>query len=78
MTAADLQLLGKLADMCRRKGVKTAHCGDVHLEMGTLDAPPKKAQPDTEKCACGHPAYQHVHGLCLDGCEPDKCGEAPQ
>ncbi len=30
---------------------------------------------DNEACRCGHAGFQHQIGLCLLGCDPEKCIE---
>jgi hypothetical protein len=74
--SVDLAILGKLADLCRDKGIKSMAWGDVKLELGIRDVEmkdkPKSEDPDV--CKCGHSLSAHVNGLCVLGpCEPDKC-----
>lgn len=74
--------LAALVDMLRGKGVRVFH-GELDgkpivLELGPAlipDAPPGRAEPDPEKCRCGHGFHQHQSGLCLIGCEVEQCAE---
>ena len=74
---ADLVIIGKLADLCRAKGVKAISVDGVTIEMGAPEVPPMKADAkkvDADMCACGCPMAGHQAGLCaFRGCSPDKC-----
>jgi hypothetical protein len=72
--------LGALCDLLRAKGVRRYHGildgAPCELEFLPPEAPPlKDSKPtvDAETCHCGHGLHAHNAGLCLLGCEPDKC-----
>lgn len=77
MTDEEIETIGRLADMCRRHGVKSIDVGGCKMELlpkEDTSAPAAKAT-DSELCRCGHPMYAHMNGLCTvsGGCDPSKC-----
>mgnify|MGYP001557757233 FL=1 len=77
MTEAEISTIGKLADMCRAKGVRVLDVpGSIHLELEQVHAPMStKPAVDPDVCRCGHPEHAHMNGLCIHACEPEKCVE---
>lgn len=75
MTDAEIEVVGRLADMLRAKGVKSIDVGGckMELEPSQPKAEPSTSQADPDICKCGCPEYAHVNGLCINGCEPSKC-----
>lgn len=76
MTDAEIATIEKCIVLLRRYGVKSMDCGGLKLEMGPpIDdsAPAKSPAVDIEQCRCGHGEHQHMNGLCVMGCEPEKC-----
>lgn len=72
---ADLATIGKLADLCRSKGVKSITVDGVTLELLPAEPPPMKSSEakDPDTCGCGHGLHAHNAGLCLHGCAVEKC-----
>ncbi len=75
MTDEEIATIGRVADMCRAKGIKLLDIpNNIKME---LDPTPAKDTPgpttDPDMCSCGHPEYAHTNGLCVTGCDPDKC-----
>lgn len=67
-------------DQLRGKGIRVFKGpfgeGVVELELGPAlvpDGPVGPEAKDPSVCACGCPVYAHTQGLCLAGCEADKC-----
>ncbi len=67
-------------DALRAKGVRTfkGPLADSHVELEL--GPPVPVEVKAEKvveadlCGCGHKTWEHGdRGLCLFGCEPEKC-----
>jgi hypothetical protein len=83
MTTKDLIPLGKLFDLLREKGVRSFRSDALHIEMSPeapVAANPEalrevleKASQSEDGCKCGHPEYAHNAGLCLQGCDEEKC-----
>ena len=75
MKIESLGELGRL-DMLREKGVRSFEDGVLRLSLAPAEPPPHKPEapaPD-ETCRCGHLPYEHGDGgLCLKGCEVEKC-----
>lgn len=72
-------------DALRGKGVRTYKGpfeeGTIEIELGPAlipDAPQTATEKDKSLCGCGCPVYAHTNGLCLAGCEPEKCVEASE
>lgn len=66
-------------DEMKRRGVRTFKFGELEAEFAPAEAPPmkeSKAVAELDNCKCGHALHAHNGGLCLQGCEPDKCMEA--
>jgi len=80
MTEAEIETIGKLADMCRSKGVRSIDVGGCKLELEPLPAKAEPSAPssDPDMCKCGHPEFAHNNGLCIHACEPEKCVENPE
>ncbi len=77
MTPDDVKAVGDLIDLLRKKGAKRFAGYGVDLELGPLDAPAKgdakREHADHDACKCGHELTEHQAGLCLRGCDIDKC-----
>lgn len=75
MTDAEIATIGKLADMCRSKGIRILVNDGFRIELGPVmdETSTAKAGPDPEVCRCGHQMHRHMNALCVDGCDPDKC-----
>lgn len=75
VTDAEIEIVGRLADMLRAKGVKSIDVGGCRMELEPIQAKaePSKPQVDHDLCDCKCPEYAHVNGLCVNGCEPSKC-----
>jgi len=82
VTSEDIQTVATLADMLRAKGVRSFEGLGLRLELeptqervieAALPAKPPVAQGDDETCKCGHPHYAHQGGLCIHGCDVEKC-----
>lgn len=41
-------------------------------EVEKQEAPTAKV-PDADVCACGHPAFAHPNGPCVEGCSAEEC-----
>lgn len=83
-----LDNLSMLLDLLQRKGVKR-YAGPVlsarpdegvcetrvELELSPAPdmTPAEKTTVDPDACRCGHPETAHTNGLCLFGCEVDRC-----
>ena len=72
--------LGATLDMLRSKGVSKYREDDGRsfaVEFfPSVAAQPEMdaAKPDPNICRCGHFKHEHGdHGLCLIGCDPEKC-----
>jgi hypothetical protein len=71
----------KLTDvlaLLKKHGVRKFQFGSLQVEFEPVQPAEPKPQPpaEEEKCRCGHVHHQHSEtGLCLIGCEPDKCAE---
>lgn len=75
MTLAELD--SALA-MLKRQGVKSyvdvAGGGfEVEFWPSSPDFKPSEALKDEDKCRCGHAQHEHNAGLCLLGCDPERC-----
>lgn len=76
MTDAEIQTISKLCDALRARGVRRCEIpGSICVEfMPSADEmqPPK---PEIAKpwCKCGHEEYQHMNGMCVTGCAPERC-----
>lgn len=50
----------------------------IELLPASMPAPaddkPDAKTPDPDVCACGHGIHEHQNGLCLHGCDEEKCG----
>lgn len=77
-----LDCLSMLLDLLQRKGVKKYHgpwsaeaLGSVELELSPAPdmTPAEKTTIDPDACRCGHPETAHTNGLCLFGCEIERC-----
>lgn len=78
MTPADthtIEMVAALADVARKKGIRSLTVDGLVLEMGPLDVPakPDPKQFETDQCACGHGLHEHQGGLCLRGCDVSRC-----
>ena len=77
MKAGELDALLSLVDSLRARGVRRYKAGDIELELGPLEAPPppdaKPGETPPDACKCGHAEYAHVNGLCVHGCDVEKC-----
>lgn len=79
------QALLTFVDRLRGAGVKSykgQFDGDlIELELGPpviAEPQPSKPEADPDKCRCGHMVYEHNQGLCLVGCDAEKCVEPEQ
>lgn len=77
MTTEEIETIGKLADMCRAKGVRVLDVpGSIRMELEQTQAPTSpKPSSEPDICRCSHPVHAHMNGLCIHGCEPEKCEE---
>jgi hypothetical protein len=78
MTESEIEIVGKLADMLRAKGVRSIDVGGCKMELGSMPAKveqfaPKSSIPEPDVCKCGHREFEHMNGFCSLGCEPEKC-----
>ncbi len=82
MTDAEIATIGKLADLCRSKGIRLIDLpGSVRLELDEVWRPSGEKMsiaqalkaPEADECKCGHPLHAHMGGLCVLGCEVEKC-----
>lgn len=62
-------------DEMKRRGVRTFTFGELSAEFAPSEAPmrPEAKTLQTDTCQCGHGLHEHQSGLCLRGCEVDKC-----
>ena len=76
MTPEEIEIVGKLADMCRSKGIRSIDVGGCKLDMGDVPAiATPKPTNDPDVCRCGHQEHQHMNGLCVYGCDAEKCAD---
>lgn len=66
-----------LVDQLRARGVRRYRTSELELELGATESPsPPEMKPNAvppDACKCGHPEYAHVNGLCVHGCDVEKC-----
>lgn len=73
-TPETLDDLVALTDKLKERGVRSFSLGRFSVNFAAPEAPPlKEKASDGDACNCGHPLHHHNNGLCLIGCEPDKC-----
>ncbi len=78
---SDKLSLLRMIDELQKRGVKSfsglIDGEQVALEFGPLTEPVPASAPfvDPEQCRCGHAGFQHQSGLCILGCDPEKCIE---
>ena len=79
MTDAEIAIIGRLADMCRTKGIRMLDIpNSVHLELESQAAAlASQAGPaaDPDLCRCGHPEHAHMNGLCIHACDVGRCSQ---
>lgn len=67
----------KYAETCRTAGVRVLDIsGVIRLEMEPRQAEEprsSKAIPAADVCKCGHAEHAHMNGLCVLGCDVEKC-----
>lgn len=76
MTDAEIATLAKMADVCLAKGIRLLEVGGCRMEFGPKEAPlpaERQGQAELDMCRCGHAEHQHMNGLCVLGCGPDRC-----
>jgi hypothetical protein len=84
MTDTEMEIVGKLCDVLRAKGVTAWKGADCEITLGPLPMPDVKeaadafradAEGSADKCRCGCPMHAHVNGLCAHGCAIEACLE---
>lgn len=77
MTDAEIETIGKLAEMCRKHGIKLVEIPNIvrmEVELVPVETKPvAKKDADADLCGCGHPEFAHTNGLCVLGCDAEKC-----
>lgn len=76
--AFDLQAISKLCDVLNAKGVRSFKTDGFELVFNEPEdaepaAPEPKPSVDPDLCRCGHFSHEHMNGLCLKDCAPEKC-----
>lgn len=62
-------------DEMKRRGVRSFKFGELSVDFAPAEPPPLKEakRVEADVCQCGHGFHAHQSGLCLAGCEPEKC-----
>lgn len=80
MTDAEIEVVSKLVDLCRLKGVRNLEVAGCKIELEPAQPKPEAQKPttDPDMCRCGHAEFAHTNGLCVHGCESEKCEDKPE
>ncbi len=63
-----------LVDAMKARGVAKFTVDGVSVEFGPVDVPLRdEKRVDDDMCPCGHGGHEHNAGLCLRGCDVEKC-----
>jgi len=69
----------RLVEAMRKRGVLSFEVGGLKVEFfpsaPDADTPlaPPKLEDNTPLCGCGHAEWSHQNGLCIYGCDIEKC-----
>lgn len=72
------EVLSAKLDMLKAKGVQKYVDQEFTVEFSAPadDTKPAPVAADPDLCRCGHPLFAHAAGLCLIGCNAEKCVDA--